>query len=190
MFLAIKFHDQAICLPFSVKITPDNPPFCWVQRFGANSAFNIPAVDVAFFSPLLIWKLFDIWSQSAVGFLWWVLMENGIFFMNQRSVRLCGSKDSTSSLGRWDVCGPHLFCGGFLLLMRAAWLYEMIDQTWRLPEKQNYVGFSFFFYVCYFTLHCVWERYHWLITHRGKCVFVTVCCCTLQHSLNLIGWLL
>lgn len=79
LFLTITFHDQAICLPFSVIITLDKPPFCWAQQPETNSVFNIPAIVVVFLARLLVWKLFDMWSQSTLGFL--VVVTDGELYV-------------------------------------------------------------------------------------------------------------
>lgn len=171
-----------------MKITLLHPWFCWAQRFEANSAFNIPCIDVASLTPLLIWKLFDMWSQSAAGFLRWVSMENGIFFMNQRSVGMCGSLESTSSPGGRHVCGRHLSCG---VLYCAYSISSRNDRSTMTAARQKDLCRFLSFTIC--VSYCVSVSYHRLITlmlWREVCVFVTVCCWVLQHSLSVVGWLL
>ena len=134
----VAFHDQAIWLPFSLIMTLDNPLLCWAQQSETHSAFNIPAIVVAFLAPLLI-------RGASCGCSWQRMF---CFFTIQGSVRLCGSEDGTSSVGRWDVSAHYLFCG----------LFSPPYSWWIWPDschtKKTELCWFFVFYMCV-TLHCV-----------------------------------
>lgn len=57
---------KVMCRSFRVVTALDKPPFCLAQQFEVNSAFNIPAVVVAFIASWLAWKWFDMWSSLEV----------------------------------------------------------------------------------------------------------------------------
>lgn len=182
-------------------MTPDNPPFCRARQSETNSAFNIPAIVVAFLAPLLVWKLFDMWGQSALGFLlcggyWWRMV---CVFMNRGSARLGGSKDSASSAGRWDVSWSlfnlWVFFGGFF----SSLLEQFVQwRIWRDSCQKGRTMRVFTSYICVTLLYIVHMCvYVWTLlddSHTSEESFplwdCTVRCSTLQHSLSLVGWLL
>lgn len=187
------FITKAICLPFSVIITLDDPSFCPAQQSEANSAFNIPAIIVVFLAALLVWKLFDMWSQSALGFLvvvidgeWYVLYESWI------SEIVWGARTGL----------PLWVDGMFLVVIYSAGVFaSMIEQRefaqwqiWHDSCQKDKAMSVFTLCICVILQYiCVHVRALLMTRVLQGIIFVccvTGCCSALQHSLRLVGWLL
>lgn len=150
-------------LPFSVIVTLDDRRFCWVWHSEASSAFNILALVVAFLTLLLIWKLFDMWCQSAPGFL--VVSMDGMFFMNQGSARWCGSWDSIPCVGWWELCGQAV-----LFFSLSLYEQQALVQWWIGHDSCPNCRPLFAFFMC--LLHYLWAGTTLWLSFRRKFVWL------------------